>query len=429
MYKFNLKHEFKFSVDSDGEYHSFNDQPAIEYFNGTKIWMKHGIMDRCQYLGPAFQSNIKMEYYTNDKLHCDFGPAVINILDCNNVQIIHYVNGVYKNMKYSSFSDPKGQSNSLQLILNKYYDDEDDEDDDENEDNEDNSAIYYKYYFIDDSLSKVKIYKKNNQFHRIDGPAFDTSQPSPNKSSYHYDYRIKFEDGNSIYFYEGKKINMSNISIFNDKNNIVIYGINYKDIFSNLEYYDTNMNLYELSTKHNRVLYIDRSNLHLVITNIHHEENVETMKIIIYETIKLFSTRIFCNDEELQFSKTVIPKLKLLIHEIEEFEKYILSLTLDEICNPNTWNTHIFISKFEKFKKHNLLPHTGNCDKDIENIKKENQDNKVELVQESETNKCHENIASMHKQTEQNHIDNKVINNTPVERPKSRYVGRKKYTL
>ena len=77
MYKFNCKKEFKYSVDSNGEYHSFDDQPAIEYFNGNKIWMKNGVIHRCQYLGPSFQSNIKMEYYTNGKLHCDYGPAVI----------------------------------------------------------------------------------------------------------------------------------------------------------------------------------------------------------------------------------------------------------------------------------------------------------------------------------------------------------------
>jgi hypothetical protein len=111
MYKFNCKKEFKYSVDSDGEYHSFDDQPAVEYFNGTKIWMKNGVIHRCQYLGPAFQSNIKMEYYTNGKLHCDYGPAVIEISDEQTkvVKCFYYINAKFIGETYIhiNYQNPK----------------------------------------------------------------------------------------------------------------------------------------------------------------------------------------------------------------------------------------------------------------------------------------------------------------------------------
>jgi hypothetical protein len=95
MYKFDFQNKVKYLFDSVGEYHSFNDQPAIEYFEGTKIWMDHGIMHRDESCGPAFQSKNKLEYYKNGKLHCDQGPAVIYmscyelIIDLNNLDPDH----------------------------------------------------------------------------------------------------------------------------------------------------------------------------------------------------------------------------------------------------------------------------------------------------------------------------------------------------
>jgi hypothetical protein len=64
-YKWDFINKFKYTKDAEGEYHSFNDLPAIEYFDGsgTQIWMYHGLVhhDNGQ---PVMMSsgNIK-EYY------------------------------------------------------------------------------------------------------------------------------------------------------------------------------------------------------------------------------------------------------------------------------------------------------------------------------------------------------------------------------
>jgi hypothetical protein len=210
MYKFDYKNKFKYTVDSDGEYHSFNDQPAIEYFDNTKIWMKNGVISRNQYLGPAFRSTIKMEYYTNGKLHCDYGPAVIEILDktASGTHCIYYVDGVYKN-----------EENIYNLDVAKlfgYHDLNTDQSDQYANSVENHYRIIG---FCGESRGRTcLIYKKNNLLHRTNGPAFDTGYENNN-----YD--------GSAWFYMNKNVDMSKITIFCEDKNTIIYGFDYSDIF------------------------------------------------------------------------------------------------------------------------------------------------------------------------------------------------------
>lgn len=46
--KFNASAKFKYTTDDEGEYHSYDDLPAIEYLDetNTKIWMWHGLIHR-----------------------------------------------------------------------------------------------------------------------------------------------------------------------------------------------------------------------------------------------------------------------------------------------------------------------------------------------------------------------------------------------
>ena len=56
-------------LDDDGEFitHSFNDEPAIIYDNGTKIWYKDGLSHRDNNLPAVIRSNGYNSYYKNNK--------------------------------------------------------------------------------------------------------------------------------------------------------------------------------------------------------------------------------------------------------------------------------------------------------------------------------------------------------------------------
>jgi len=64
--KVNPEGKFKYTTDAEGEYHSFNDLPAIEYLGNQKIWMYHGLIHRDKL--PAFIDGGKMEYYNKGEL-------------------------------------------------------------------------------------------------------------------------------------------------------------------------------------------------------------------------------------------------------------------------------------------------------------------------------------------------------------------------
>ena len=67
-YIIDIMNKCKYTIDNAGQYHSYNDEPAIEYFEGTKIWMAHGQVDRDEHLGPALiTNNGTEEYYKMDK--------------------------------------------------------------------------------------------------------------------------------------------------------------------------------------------------------------------------------------------------------------------------------------------------------------------------------------------------------------------------
>lgn len=65
-----IEHKFTYTKDYYGQYHSFNDKPAIEYIEtGTKIWMKNGELHRDIKNGPAIVSKTQNKYYVDGKLH------------------------------------------------------------------------------------------------------------------------------------------------------------------------------------------------------------------------------------------------------------------------------------------------------------------------------------------------------------------------
>jgi hypothetical protein len=84
-YKWDFINKFKYTTDAEGEYHSYNDLPAIEYFDGsgTQIWMYHGLVHRDEDKGPAFITQDKKEYYKNGKLHS------FNYYSYNNLNFIN----------------------------------------------------------------------------------------------------------------------------------------------------------------------------------------------------------------------------------------------------------------------------------------------------------------------------------------------------
>jgi hypothetical protein len=74
-YHFNPETKFKYTKDNNGKFHSYNDKPAIDYYDGSeiKIWMKHGLMHRDTLDDnnnplPALITKDKQEYYKMGKM-------------------------------------------------------------------------------------------------------------------------------------------------------------------------------------------------------------------------------------------------------------------------------------------------------------------------------------------------------------------------
>lgn len=80
----------KLHFNSEGQLHSINDEPAVEYVDGDKEWYKNGQPHRED--NPAVEySNGDKYWYVNGHLHREDGPA------------IEYVNGDkywYRNGKF-----------------------------------------------------------------------------------------------------------------------------------------------------------------------------------------------------------------------------------------------------------------------------------------------------------------------------------------
>lgn len=77
-YSIDIVNKFMFTVDEDGKYHSYGDNPAIIYMdNSINIWAKHGIIHRTNLNNdnsntPAIcYSDKKKIYYKNGLLHND----------------------------------------------------------------------------------------------------------------------------------------------------------------------------------------------------------------------------------------------------------------------------------------------------------------------------------------------------------------------
>ena len=67
MFALPPKNKIKTStVDENGLYHSFNDEPAIVYIDGMREWWKHGKLHREN--GPAMKSYFNEYFYLNGTL-------------------------------------------------------------------------------------------------------------------------------------------------------------------------------------------------------------------------------------------------------------------------------------------------------------------------------------------------------------------------
>lgn len=77
-YKFSDDFQYKYTVDDNGKFHSYNDMPAIDFLHyNMKIWYEHGLRHRLEIYGPALISDNVIEYYNKDKLHREMGDARI----------------------------------------------------------------------------------------------------------------------------------------------------------------------------------------------------------------------------------------------------------------------------------------------------------------------------------------------------------------
>jgi hypothetical protein len=80
----------------DGKYHSFNDQPAIIWKDGTKFWLKNGEIHRENDLPAAIYSDGSKEWYINGQLHRDNDlPAIIHIKENNGLWREWHKNGQF----------------------------------------------------------------------------------------------------------------------------------------------------------------------------------------------------------------------------------------------------------------------------------------------------------------------------------------------
>lgn len=106
--------KFTYTVDEAGKYHSYNDKPAINYHNGSYVWMKHGVLHRENYF--AFKLiNDKYrwkKHYIDGKLHNPNGPALVCKSINNGYKYIsdYYLNGI----RYDSFECCNGKIHGVQ---------------------------------------------------------------------------------------------------------------------------------------------------------------------------------------------------------------------------------------------------------------------------------------------------------------------------
>ena len=63
----------KTTRDSAGRLHSFNDEPAVHYSDGTMVWYRKGKIHREK--GPAIINKSYKEYWLNDVIY-DFNEWV-----------------------------------------------------------------------------------------------------------------------------------------------------------------------------------------------------------------------------------------------------------------------------------------------------------------------------------------------------------------
>lgn len=63
--------------NESGDIHNVNDEPAVIYSNGTKMWCKNGELHRDNDLPAIIESDGTKMWYKNGKLHRDNEPAII----------------------------------------------------------------------------------------------------------------------------------------------------------------------------------------------------------------------------------------------------------------------------------------------------------------------------------------------------------------
>ena len=91
QHHFDPVNKFIYTTNQNGQYHSHNDKPAIEYIEGrsNKIWMTDGKMDRDYNKGPALMSVMGQHYYKNGVLHNPIGHAHHRVS-----KVEYYYNGI-----------------------------------------------------------------------------------------------------------------------------------------------------------------------------------------------------------------------------------------------------------------------------------------------------------------------------------------------
>lgn len=186
--------KFKYTTDDLGKYHSFNDLPAIEYFDSEiKIWMDHGLIHREEQYAILFNKYL-MEFYDKGEL----------ILRYENKQYLY--NG--KTPEWLSiiyFDLDKGWSKISQVVFhNNYY--------------------YYPVlpssikkikssmiYIIDTTFNSRELEKTENipildsVYKTIDGDIYITSNPNKiDMDKYYiiyesYLYELDFDENNVFY--------------------------------------------------------------------------------------------------------------------------------------------------------------------------------------------------------------------------------------
>jgi hypothetical protein len=101
--------------DENGKLHSFNDEPAIVYYNGGMYWYQHGKRHRDNDLPAIICSNGTMYWYRHGNVHREKNAALIY----HNGHKEYWLNGKEYTFDEWIKLTPIPEEDKLQLILEK----------------------------------------------------------------------------------------------------------------------------------------------------------------------------------------------------------------------------------------------------------------------------------------------------------------------